>query len=315
MILLGAFLSFVSAAFFGFNAVMMRRGVLTGTALQGLAFTLPLGTLFFGITTLFLISAEDIETLDWAGAWYFIGAGVIHFLIGRYTNYKCTKAVGANIGGPIQQFTVVVSVVLAILVLGESINWLGWVGIFLLTIGPLAVAREKKKSKVDKLDFEFKLVEGYFYGITSSICYGSSPVLIALALEVSTWQLAIYGAFLGHLAASLILLMMIIVFKLGNEIMETNKENVPYFILSAVFVFLSQGFRYVALALAPVYIVSPVQRTSTIFRVIFSKIFNPTTELFGVWIWTGIGVSLVGAILLSIPEETVIGFMNVPPGY
>ena len=42
MIILGSFLSFLSAAFFGFNAVMMRRGVLTGTALQGLSFTLSL---------------------------------------------------------------------------------------------------------------------------------------------------------------------------------------------------------------------------------------------------------------------------------
>ena len=109
MIILGSFLSFVSAAFFGFNAVMMRRGVLTGTALQGLSFTLPLGALFFGVTSLILLSPEDIEALDWTGAWYFVGAGVMHFLIGRYTNYKCTKAVGANIGGPIQQFTVVVS--------------------------------------------------------------------------------------------------------------------------------------------------------------------------------------------------------------
>jgi uncharacterized membrane protein len=80
--------------------------------------------------------------------------------------------------------------------------------------------------------------------------------------------------------------------------------------LSAVFVFLSQGFRYVALALAPVYIVSPMQRTSTIFRVIFSKIFNPTTELFGIWIWIGIGVSLLGAILLTIPEEFVTAFFG-----
>ena len=288
--------------------------MLTGTALQGLTFTLPLGTLFFGITSLLLITSEDIETLDWSGAWYFIGAGVIHFLIGRYTNYKCTKAVGANIGGPIQQFTVVVSVVLAILILQESINWLGWIGILLLIIGPLAAAKEKKEKKLEKLDFEFKLLEGYLYGIISSICYGSSPILIALALEVSSWQLAIYGAFLGHLAASTVLLIIIVVFKLGNEIMDTNKENIPYFILSAVFVFLSQGFRYVALAIAPVYIVSPVQRTSTIFRVIFSKIFNPTTELFGVWIWTGIGVSLMGAILLSIPEEIVIAFLDIQMG-
>ena len=252
MIILGSFLSFLSAAFFGFNAVMMRRGVLTGTALQGLSFTLPLGALFFGITSLVLLTPEDIEVLDWTGAWYFIGAGIVHFLIGRYTNYKCTKAVGANIGGPIQQFTVVVSVVLAIWVLGESINWLGWIGIILLTVGPLAVAKEKKRSKVEKLEFEFKLLEGYAYGITSSICYGASPVLIALALEVSTWQLALYGAFLGHVAASLVLLVIVLAFGLTSEIRATDKKNIPFFMLSAVFVFLSQGLRYVALALAPV---------------------------------------------------------------
>ena len=209
---------------------------------------------FFGITSLVLLTPQDIEVLDWTGAWYFIGAGVMHFLIGRYTNYKCTKAVGANIGGPIQQFTVVVSVVLAIWVLGESINWLGWVGIVLLTVGPLAVAKEKKKSKVEKLEFEFKLIEGYAYGITSSICYGASPVLIALALEVSTWQLALYGAFLGHVAASLVLLVIVLAFGLTGEIRATDKKNIPFFMLSAVFVFLSQGLRYVALALAPVYI-------------------------------------------------------------
>lgn len=311
MIILGSFLSFLSAAFFGFNAVMMRRGVLTGTALQGLSFTLPLGALFFGITSLVLLTPEDIEVLDWTGAWYFIGAGIMHFLIGRYTNYKCTKAVGANIGGPIQQFTVVVSVVLAIWILGESINWLGWIGIVLLTVGPLAVAKEKKKSKVEKLEFEFKLLEGYAYGITSSICYGASPVLIALALEVSTWQLALYGAFLGHIAASLVLLIIVLAFGLTGEIRATDKKNIPFFMLSAVFVFLSQGLRYVALALAPVYIVSPMQRTSTIFRVIFSKIFNPTTELFGIWIWIGIWVSLLGAVLLTIPGDVVTALLNL----
>lgn len=309
MIILGSFLSFVSAGFFGFNAVMMRRGVLTGSALQGLCFTLPLGALLFGLTSLFLLTREDIAELNLRGVWYFAGAGVIHFLVGRYTNYRCTKAVGANIGGPIQQFTVVVSVVLAILVLGESINWLGWLGIILLTAGPLVVAKEKQGEKLEKLEFEFKLFEGYFYGLISSICYGASPILIALALETSTWQLALFGAFLGHVAASILLIGIVFLFGLTGEVLATNKKNVPFFILSAIFVFLSQGFRYVALALAPVYIVSPIQRTSTIFRVIFSKIFNPTTELFGVWVYLGIVVSLLGVFLLAIPEH-LVGFPN-----
>jgi hypothetical protein len=54
-----------------------------------------------------------------------------------------------------------------------------------------------------------------------------------------------------------------------------------------------------------------MQRTSTIFRVIFSKIFNPTTELFGIWIWIGIGVSLLGAVLLTIPGDIVTALLNL----
>ena len=176
---------------------------------------------------------------------------------------------------------------------------------------PSGGGQGKEKSKVEKLEFEFKLLEGYAYGITSSICYGASPVLIALALEVSTWQLALYGAFLGHVAASLVLLVIVLAFGLTGEIRATDKKNIPFFMLSAVFVFLSQGLRYVALALAPVYIVSPMQRTSTIFRVIFSKIFNPTTELFGIWIWIGIGVSLLGAVLLTIPGDIVTALLDL----
>ena len=229
----------------------------------------------------------------------------MHFLIGRYTNYKCTKAVGANVAGPIQQFTVVVSVVLAIVVLGEQINTLSWIGIILLTLGPLAVSQERKSKKVANLQFEFKLMEGYFYGFISSICYGSSPVLVALAMETKTWQLAVFGAFIGHAAASLVLLVVIIAFGFTAEVRNTDRKNIPDFMTSGVFVFLSQGLRYVALALAPVYIVSPIQRTSTIFRVIFSKIDNPTTELFGIWIWIGIGISLLGAVLLALPAAGI----------
>ena len=303
--MLGALLSFLSAGFFGFNAVMMRRGVLTGTAMQGLAVTLPLGMILFGLLSLVAIREDDLVNLDWSGVWYFVAAGVVHFLIGRYTNYKCTKAVGANVAGPIQQFTVVVSVVLAIAVLGEQINTLSWIGIILLTLGPLAVSQERKSKKVANLQFEFKLMEGYFYGFISSICYGSSPVLVALAMETKTWQLAVFGAFIGHAAASLVLLVVIIAFGFTAEVRNTDRKNIPDFMTSGVFVFLSQGLRYVALALAPVYIVSPIQRTSTIFRVISSKIVNPTTELFGIWIWIGIGISLLGAVLLALPAAGI----------
>ena len=139
------------------------------------------------------------------------------------------------------------------------------------------MAKEKKKNKVEKLEFEFNLricLRDYVYR------YGASPVLIALALEVSTWQLALYGAFLGHVAASLVLLVIVLAFGLTGEIRATDKKNIPFFILSAVFVFLSQAAVCRARAGARLHCVSNAENLNHLW-VIFSKIFNPTTELSG----------------------------------
>ncbi len=45
--MLGALLAFASAAFFGLNNAMVRRGVMNATVLQGLVITVPLGVPLF----------------------------------------------------------------------------------------------------------------------------------------------------------------------------------------------------------------------------------------------------------------------------
>ena len=45
--MLGGVLALLAAATFGFNAVAIRRGVLTGSVAQGLANTVPIAYQFF----------------------------------------------------------------------------------------------------------------------------------------------------------------------------------------------------------------------------------------------------------------------------
>ena len=47
--MLGAFLALLSAALFGFNNAATRRGVLNGSVIQGMAITVPMGVLLFGL--------------------------------------------------------------------------------------------------------------------------------------------------------------------------------------------------------------------------------------------------------------------------
>ena len=58
--MLGTILAFASAAFFGMNAVSARRGVLTGTVLQGMSISLGIGLPFFIVVSVLLGSWEQV---------------------------------------------------------------------------------------------------------------------------------------------------------------------------------------------------------------------------------------------------------------
>ena len=51
--MLGGVLALLAAATFGFNAVAIRRGVLTGSVAQGLAITVPIAIPIFLIAVIF----------------------------------------------------------------------------------------------------------------------------------------------------------------------------------------------------------------------------------------------------------------------
>jgi Predicted membrane protein len=91
-----------------------------------------------------------------------------------------------------------------------------------------------------------------------------------------------------------------------------ERSAAGWFLVSGVLVFVSQMFRYAALAQAPVSVVAPIQHLSVEFRVLFSWLINRDHEVFGVWVISGIALSLVGAGLLTLSVEWVAALL--PPG-
>lgn len=82
-----------------------------------------------------------------------------------------------------------------------------------------------------------------------------------------------------------------------------------WFAVSGVFVFVSQMLRYMALSVAPVTIVVPIQRLSVVFRVIFSWIINRDHEVVTGKVLTGIGISLVGGLALTMSTDIVLALL------
>src|SRR3954453_12847553 len=72
-------------------------------------------------------------------------AGVLHFIWGRYCNYRATRAIGTNLTEPLQQVNLIISLGLAIVVLGEMLTPLRVLGIVLVLAGPYFAMRSDQK--------------------------------------------------------------------------------------------------------------------------------------------------------------------------
>lgn len=316
--MLGAFLALCSAGTFALNNAFARRGVLTGTALQALAISVPIGVPMFVIGALILGGFEAFRAFDWTAWFYLALAGVLHFAWGRYCNYRAVKAIGSNLAGPLQESSVIISLVLAIALLGETMTGIKIAGILLVLFGPmLAVELGKKKrpdakAKEPKPGFQPLYAEGYLFAGLSALGYGCSPILVRMAVEHAGVGASLAGGAVSYLAASVVVAVVIVVTGSSQSVASVRPENARWFAFAGVLVGVSQMLRYMALAVAPVTVVAPIQRLSLVFRILFGWIMNREHEVFGARLILGTLVSLVGAALLSLSVEAVASLPFMP---
>jgi uncharacterized membrane protein len=75
---------------------------------------------------------------------------------------------------------------------------------------------------------------------------------------------------------------------------------------------LAQGFLYSAVAVAPIMLVVPLQQSSFVFRLIFSRLLNPAHEVFGLRVIIGAILSIVGACTVSIDSSLILNTLGAP---
>jgi drug/metabolite transporter (DMT)-like permease len=110
---LGVFLALCSAATFALNNTFARRGVLTGSAVQALSISVPLGLPMFLLGALAMSSLHWLLDFSWRAYGFLALSGIVHFVWGRYFNYRAVKAIGSNLAGPLQESSVLIALALA----------------------------------------------------------------------------------------------------------------------------------------------------------------------------------------------------------
>ena len=182
----GVILALIAAAIFGFQNAAARRGVITATPLQGMIITVPTVVPLLAVVCYCLGGFAAVQT--WPYQTYMLAgaAGVMHFVIGRFSNYNSMQALGSTLSTPIQQLGTVASLFCAVTILGESLTGLNIFGIVLVSVGPaLLIAWGDGDMRQAKQDTTFvpDLKRGILHGMVCVVGYGGSPILIVLALQ------------------------------------------------------------------------------------------------------------------------------------
>jgi len=325
---LGAILALLSAMSFALNNASVRRGVISGTPIQAMAISVPLGMVcFLPIAWITGELGRFSQFPTKATAWM-AGLGVLHFVIGRYFNFKANQVAGTNLTAPVVQLQVVVTIVLAVLVLHEPCTLLQMIGGVVMLGGSLITQSQPPKSIAAEPATEPTLysndkpalpafiplyLAGYIFALLAAVAYGTTPIMARFALEHTGPTTGILGGLIAYIAAtSVVGLAFVVSAPLRRNAGGMRRDNIRWFALSGVMVAAAQGFFFCAVAVAPVLFVMPLLQTSLAFRMLFSTWLSPHHEIFGPLILSGVAISIAGALIVSIDSGLILTTLHAP---
>ena len=224
---------------------------------------------------------------------------------------------------PLQQLSVILSLILAVIFLNETLTPIRFIGILLVLLGPIIMLQDRKKftdkmesqnkkETISRIKFTPNYTEGIFFGICSAFGFGASPVFVRAALGNLDFTAGVAGVVISYSAAVCIILLLLLDPSKLRSIISTSKTSVKWFSISAILIGVSQMLRYTALTIAPVSIVAPIQQTTVVFQVIFSWFVNRNHEAFGKWVLLGLSSSVLGAIAVSLSTEFILNQLLLP---
>jgi drug/metabolite transporter (DMT)-like permease len=319
--LLGVLYAALGSFTFALNNVAMRRGVVTGSVLQGMALTVPIGGLSFLVMTIAFGEPAELVMFPTAALTWLACQGVVHFVIGRYCNYKSNQLMGVNLTAPVVQLQVPVAMMLAVVTLHEKFTALQAIGTALMLGGSFitqgnAGRGTKKASPPEprpKPAFRPRVFSGYIFALTAAMCYGSSPLMARQAFLEAPGASTAAGGCLAYTAATLFF--SLILLKPGSwaDIKSMKRENLPWFLSSAVLVAVSQAFVYASLAVAPLMVVTPILQLSLVFRLFLSQLINRDYEVMNTAVILGAFTAVLGSILVSLDTNQLTILLGLPP--
>jgi drug/metabolite transporter (DMT)-like permease len=343
--LLGVLYAALGALTFALNSVTMRRAVVTGSVLQGMALTVPIGGLCFLVMATAFGELGQVAAFPAVAVTWLACQGVVHFVGGRYCNYRSSQLMGVNLSAPVVQLQVPFAMLLAVVALHEEFTVLKAIGSVLMLGGsfvtqanagkvnsnkrrkmapaPLSAAiesppvREEPRGAqaIHRLAFQPRVVSGYAFAAAAAMCYGASPLMAREAFLHAPGLGTLAAGCLAYASAMLVFCLALLKPGSWRNITAVKRENLPWFLFAAIMVAISQALVYASLGIAPVMVVTPILQLSLVFRLFLSQMINRDHEVMNKTVLAGALTAVLGSILVSLNTGVLTTLLNLPPPF
>lgn len=284
-------LSLMASMFFAVALTLVRARVRQASPLVALALSLAVN-----VVVLWAISLAWYDVTVDLWAWrYFIAAGVLAPVLGRFFNYTGIDKLGVNLSAPITYSNPLVSVVLAIAFLGERLTGLGLVGALLVIASGVVLGSVRGEGPVrfERRHLVYPALAALFYGASAifrkvGIDLISQPVLAAAV--TTTTSFVLLAAYLAT--------------RRDRHDLAVRRDEAAFFALAGLGTSIAIPTLYLALQLGTVVVVTPVMNTSPLFVLVISYAFFRGEELFTPRVVAGT-VGIVGGVVLLSTFGTV----------
>jgi drug/metabolite transporter (DMT)-like permease len=290
-------LALFSGAFFSLSNVLVRKGVSrSGESFSIIPISAFIGTLFFGIPIVISGQIKQLLSISWLGLSALIGAGLLHFILGRMTAYVSIRLIGANRSVPIFISSVLIASLWGVFFLGESVTPPLILAIMLVVGGTVLIGTAGNSAQAKSDMPRASLVKGVLLALSAALFWGSSPMLVKIGLrEMDSPLLATFTSYM----ASLVAIGFVLIFPANTRTLKRlNRFSLIPIVLASIAVAVAQILRYQSLAYSPVTQFEPVMHGAHILLVFpLSFLINRQLEAFNTRILIG-AIAIVAGVFL-----------------
>lgn len=298
--MIGVVLGVTTGALFAAGAVLARIGQRHRPNDDGLLMTVLVNVVVLGIIALG-VTAPKWST---AGVIGLALGGVLGTLMGRSTNLRAVRLVGATRTSAFMTGTPLVAAVAGSIMLGETVDVVDGAGGLLVIAGLLALVRARSipTSILDGIAApadERTVRLGFIFA-------AAAPVFFGLSFVVKKWGLvrydsAVLGAFIGALTALLIVVLIdTSSARIGRRIRENFREIPWWFVAAGIAMSGALLTQFAAFSYLDAWLVGVLQGTQGIWALLLGWLFIRKEERIDRWIVVSVLLVAAGVTLIGI---------------